>query len=249
MIKSIFSTLVYEPIYNALVLLLDVLPWADLGVVIIILTLIIKLILSPLSIKAVKTQMAVKEIEPEVKKIREKYKEDRETQAMKMMELYREKGVKPFSGILVLLLQIPIILGLYWVILRGGFPSIDPSILYSFIPNPGSENINMVFLGLMTVTSGSIILALLTGATQFFQMHLALPKDSEDDKSDTSLKAGMMRNMKTQMRYVFPVFVAFFAYQLTAAIALYWTTSNLFHIGQEIYVRKFVRKGNPQEAS
>lgn len=242
MIKSIFSTLVYDPIYNTLVFLLDVLPWADLGVVIIILTLIIKFILSPLSIKAVRTQLAVKEIEPEVNRLREKYKDDRETQAMKMMELYRERGVKPFSGFLVLLLQIPIILGLYWVILRGGFPSIDPSILYSFIPNPGSENINMIFLGLVSVTSGNIILALLTGASQFFQMQLALPKDTEEDKKDTSLKAGMMRSMKTQMRYIFPLFVTFFAYQLTAAIALYWITSNIFHIGQELYVRKFVRK-------
>ncbi|MEX0934758.1 MAG: YidC/Oxa1 family membrane protein insertase [Candidatus Paceibacterota bacterium] len=244
MIKAIFSTIIYDPIYNALVLLLDLLPWADIGVVVIILTLIIKFILSPLSIKAVKTQLAVKEIEPDVKKIREKYKDDRETQAMKMMELYKEKGVKPFSGFLVLLLQIPIILGLYWVILKGGFPIVDESILYSFIPTP--ENINMVFLGLVTVSSGSIILALLTGVSQFFQMQLALPKD-DDDKDDDSLKAGMMRSMKTQMRYIFPLFVAFFAYKLTAAIALYWITSNLFHIGQELYVRRYVKGGTPEE--
>lgn len=239
MIGSLFNTFVFQPIYNILVGLLDVLPWADVGVVIILLTLIIKLILSPLSIKAVKTQMATKRIDPDLKKIQKEYKDDRQTQALKIMELYKENNIKPFAGILILLIQIPVVLGLYWVILRGGLPEINTTLLYGFIPVP--THIDMVFLGVISVTSGSIILSLLTGLSQYFQMRLAMPEPPKKGDNPDDFKDQLMRGMSFQMRYIFPFFVAFISYTLSAAIALYWITSNVFQIGQEMYVRKFVR--------
>lgn len=246
MISNIFNTVLYEPIYNGLIFLIDVLPWADLGLVIIFLTLIIKFILFPLSLKAVQTQQKTKKIQPKIKELQDKYSDDREKLATELMTLYRENDVKPFSGFLILIIQIPIVLALYWVILRGGLPEVDPSLLYSFVSAP--ETINVMFLGAINVTQKSIVLALITGATQYVQTKFAFGKNNKKDDDYTlgsgSIKDDMKKTFTTQMKYIFPVVVTVIAYSLSAAIALYWATSNIFHILQEIYVSKVMRKNN-----
>ncbi len=250
MIGSIWNTIIYNPLYNGFIFLADILPWADLGVIIILFTLVIKLILFPLSIRATKTQQAVRTIEPEIKKLREKYKNDKQTQALEVMELYKEHNIKPFSGFLTILIQIPIIFGLYFIFLRGGLPMVNADILYSFVKVP--EMINTTFLGVMNVTGKSIILALLTGITQFF--HTKISFKNQDDLNDKklgegSLKDDFVKTMKLQMKYVLPVFVAVISYTLSAAIALYWTTSNIFHIVQELYVERMVRNPKKKDES
>lgn len=247
---EILKTILYEPIYNFLVLFLDVLPGADLGLAIIGLTVLIKLVLLPLSYKGIKAQRKVKEIEPELKALREKYKDDRETQALKMMELYRERNVKPFSGFALLLIQIPIILALYYVILRGGLPALNLDIIYSFVPIP--EAVNIDFLGFINVTEKSFILAGLTALTQYAQTHLSFGKQDDKKSADApafgeSFKSDFARSLKLQMRYVFPLIVGVIAYTLSAAIALYWTTSNLFHIGQELVIKRKLAGETEQE--
>lgn len=238
MLSTLFHTLLYNPLYNALVFLVSVVPFGDVALAVIVLTLVVKLVLFPLSIKAVKTQMLTKLIEPEVAALKEKYKNDKQEQAKKIMALYKERGVNPFSSIFLLLIQLPIIFALYFVFLRGGLPLVDTSVLYSFVPVP--DVVNMSFLGFGDVSERSIILALLAGLTQFFQAKLALPPLKERGEKD-SFKEDLARSMHLQMRYVLPVIVAVIAFTISAAIALYWTTSNLFAIGQELYMRKKIR--------
>lgn len=241
MISSLFHTFIFDPIYNALILVLNIIPGGNLGVAVILVTVLVKLLLFPLSRKAVVTQMRMKELDAEMKVIREKYKDNREQQAMEMMDLYRKKGVNPFATLLLVFIQIPIILGLYFVFLRGGLPVVDPDLLYSFVSAPAT--ISMNFLGFIDIGAKSLLLAFLAGLTQYFQVKYAVtPPPPRKEGAPVDFKEDLARNMHMQMRYVLPIIVFFVAYTISAAIALYWTTSNIFTIAQEIVVRNKIKK-------
>lgn len=232
---SFLRTTIFEPLYNGLILLMDVLPFFDAGIIIIIFTVIIKLILLPLSIKASRAQIQMKSTEKDLGLIKEKYKDNKEEQAKKTMEYYKEKGINPFASIFILLIQLPILIGLYQVFIKSGLPQINTSILYSFIPVPSS--INMVFVGLVNISEKSIILAVIAGITTFFQIKLSTPQTSDGVKQSDIAKA-----MSVQMKYFFPILMTFIAYTISSAIALYLITSNLFAIGQEIYIKRKYHK-------
>lgn len=239
MFSYLFNTIFYNPIYNGLIFLVSTFSWMDLGLAVVFITIIVKLILFPLTKSSIKTQIKIKEVEPELNKIKEKYKEDKETQALKIMSLYKENDINPFSSFFLILIQLPILFALYFVFLKGGLPNINTDILYSFIKTPDIISTN--FLHLTDVTQRSLFLAILAGVSQFFQIKLVLPKQEDKKTSERTLKDDLVRNMQIQMKYVLPVFIFFVAYSLNASIALYWTTSNLFMIGQELYVRKHIK--------
>jgi YidC/Oxa1 family membrane protein insertase len=208
---------------------------------VIILTAIVKLILFPISQKSIKTQVKMKDLEPELAKIKENYKDKREEQALKTMALYKERGINPFASILLLFIQIPIILGLYLVFVNGGLPNIDMAHIYSFVPIP--TDIDMNFLGLIDMSKKSLILAILAGISQYFQALVMPVPQRKKEGSAPSFQDDFARSMSMQMKYVFPVMIFFFAWSISGVIALYWTVSNLFTIGQELYVRKKLKNG------
>ena len=113
----LFEELLQRPLFNALVFLYQTVSFHDLGVAIIALTLLIRFALYPLSKKSISSQKEMMEIQPEVKKIQEKYKGNKEEQMKRTMALYKERGVNPFAGCLPLLVQLPIVIALYWVFL------------------------------------------------------------------------------------------------------------------------------------
>lgn len=234
--SSFYHTFFFDPLYNALVMLFEILPWADAGIVVILLTILVRLVLYPLSRKAVLTQVKMAEIGPELEKIKEKYKDKAEEQARHTLNLYREKGVNPFSGILVIIIQIPIILALYQIFLH--LPEVNPAFLYSFVHAP--EIVKTTFLGLIDVSGKSILLALLAAASTYFQFQVSM-KNQTAPKGN-SFGDNLTRSMQTQMKYIFPVIVFFISYQISGVIALYWLTTNLFSIAQEIFVRRNITK-------
>lgn len=239
MFKALWHTIFYDPIYNGLVLLLDHIPTADIGISIIIVTVVVRLILFSLSVKAVRTQIIIKQIDPELKEIKKKYANDKQQQAQKTLQLYRDKNINPFSSTLFAFVQIPVIFALFWIFSRSGLPEINADILYSFVEIP--KKVNMIFLGLIDMGGKSLILAILAGLTQFIQLRLSLPPMKERSEN-ASLKEDFARSFQLQMRYVMPVFMGFAAYVFSAAVALYWLTSNLFTIGQEFVIKKRIRE-------
>ena len=116
---NIWHTFFFDPVYNTLVFFIDVIPAGDVGLAIIATVLLVKLVLFPVSIKAVKTQKIMREIEPKLKEIREKHKDDRQEQAQAMMAVYQEAGMNPLASVFLILLQIPIIIALYFSIKPG----------------------------------------------------------------------------------------------------------------------------------
>ncbi len=230
----LYHTFFFDPLYNALIILFNILPWADAGVIVIILTTLVRLLLFPLSRKAVLTQIRMNEIAPELEKIKETYKDKPEAQARETLALYRAKKVNPFSGIVVILIQIPLIFALYRIFLH--FSEMNTDVLYSFVHMP--EHFNTLFLGLLDLTGSSIFLALLAALSTFFQLRLSAQTQKPATKGNGSFGENLTRNMQTQMKYFFPVMVFFISYKISAVIALYWLTTNLFSIAQEIYIRR-----------
>jgi YidC/Oxa1 family membrane protein insertase len=236
----IWHTFFFDPVYNALVFFIDIVPGGDVGVAIILTVLLVKTILLPVSIKAAKTQKIMREIEPKIKDIKETYKEDKQGQAQAMMEVYRDAGMNPFASIFLVFLQIPIIIALYFSVSRGGgfpLPQINIDLLYSFVAEP--IDITMNFLGMIDILDKSILLALGAGVTQYIFVTLSMPKlPPKEEGAEPNMKDDFMRNMQTQMKYVMPVLITVIAYTISAAIALYFLVSNLISIGQEFYIRK-----------
>ena len=228
--SHIFSIIFYVPLYNALILLINYLPGWNAGLAVILLILIVRLILLPLSKATIKTQVEMRLIEPDLKKIRENIK-DKQEQSKKMLELYKEKGINPFAGIFLLLIQLPIIIALYQVF-RSNLPIVDPTILYHFVRAPAA--ISMTFLSI-NLRSRSIILAVLAVITQFIQINLALPK--VERKKGSSFGNDLAYSMNVQMKYIFPLIIFPIAY-FSAVIALYLAASNTFMIFQEVFVRR-----------
>lgn len=239
MISSIFNTLFYNPLYNGLIYLIDVIPGGSVGAAVIVFTIIVKFILLPLSKGAVVTQLKMRQLEPELAKIKSKYKDDQQEQGRKMLEFYRENNLNPFAGIFLALIQLPIILALAFIFYKGGLPVIDVSLLYSFVPVP--TEIGTLFLGFIDVTARNIPLGVLAGVTQFFQVQLSVPPHVPSGDGP-SFKEDLARSMNVQMRYVLPAIVFFVSLGVSAAVSLYWVTSNLFTIAQELYFRNTIKK-------
>lgn len=234
---GLFHDFIYTPLYNGLVFLVSIVPGEEVGIAVIILTIIVRILLFPLSRRAIKTQIEMRKIAPEINAIKEKYKNDTQEQARKTFALYKEHNIRPFSGILTLFIQLPIIFGLYWVFYRGGLPTIDPSLLYGFTPVPDAPNMN--FLGLIDMGAKSTVLAVLAGFTQFLHARMSV---QAPDPSGSGFQHDLAKSLHFQMRYLFPIIVTVIAYTISSAVALYWVTSNIASIVQEFIIRRTLKR-------
>ncbi len=244
-----YHTIIFLPLYNGLIAIINVFPWADVGVAVIIFTAIVKLVLFPLSKSSLLTQVKMKEVEPEANAIRSQYASDKQAQTLKVMELYKTKGIKPFSGVLLLIIQLPILLALISVFYKI-VPSIHPEFLYSFISMP-DISAKTHFLGLIDLAQKSFILALITAVAQYFQLHFSIatrqsPGTVVADTSTVGSMAMTANSMTKNMKFFLPILAFASTYWLIPAqfpqaasiIAIYWTVSTLFTLGQELYIRK-----------
>jgi YidC/Oxa1 family membrane protein insertase len=240
MFSTFWHTVFFDPIYNLLVFFIDSVRNGDVGLAIIATVVVVKMLLLPLSIKAAKTQKIMREIDPKIKEIKEKYKDDKQRLAQETMLAYKDAELNPFASVLVAFLQIPIIIALYFAVSKGGgvhLPNINTTLLYSFVHAPST--VTMHFLGLVDIAAKSLPLAFAAGVTQYLFTSMTLPKLApRQEGAPVSMKDDFARNMNLQMRYVMPIFIVFIAYSLSATIALYFFVSNLVAIAQEFYVRK-----------
>lgn len=213
-------------------------PGADVGLAIIILTIVVKIILLPLSLKAAHTQHAMRTLEPELARIKEAHKDNREELAKKTMAVYKDAGINPFASVFLALLQIPVVIALYLAVYSGGgvrLPEVNVALLYSFVPTP--EHLSMLFLGFTDIAAKSAVLAAIAGITQFIYGYLSLPPSPPKTDSAPNFKEDLTRSMNLQMKYVMPIIIIFVAYSASAVVALYLVVSNLMSIAQEYVVR------------
>lgn len=234
MIAHFFTIVLYAPIYNLLIFLVDILPGGDIGLAVIIVTIIVKLIIAPLTISALRTSRAMQAIQPEFKKLQEQYKDDKELQAKETFALYKKYKINPFASILTLFIQLPVVIALYYVF-RHEVVKFDPTVLYSFVHVPAVISNN--FLGFFPLSIHNIPLALLAALTQYLQARYAMPLPPPAG-ADASASEQFNRSMAIQMRYMLPVFIGFIAWISSGAIALYFITTAIFTLAQELFMRK-----------
>ncbi len=229
---EIYNTILYQPLFNAVMYLYSVIPGSDFGIAIIALTVIMRVIFFPLTVKTILSQRAMNKINPLMKEIKEKHKNDSQAQSAAIMNLYKEHKVNPLSGCLPLLIQLPILIALYQAF-GAGFKPESFGMLYSFVENPG--HVNEISLGFINIASRSIILALITGAFQFFQLrqNQKLTQGSPDNQSGPK----EMQALNKQMMYFFPVMIVIIGWNLPAGLLIYWMTTTIFSIGEQAFIR------------
>jgi YidC/Oxa1 family membrane protein insertase len=234
MISAFFHTVFYNPIYNILVFLVALVPGGDVGVAVILLTVLVRLVLLPFSLSAARAQRAMRSLEPKLADLKEKHKDNKEQLALKTLELYRTERVNPFASFLTVFIQLPVLLALYLVFRYEPFTTLDTLRLYAFTPVP--HLIQNSLFGLISMGSKSMLLAVLAGAAQYLQAELALSRAPKP--TGEGMQADFSRVMNMQMRYVFPILIGTIAYTTSAGIALYFLTTNLAGALQEWYVRR-----------
>lgn len=257
MFAQIYNTVLYDPILNAMIALYHVIPGHDMGVAIIILTLIIKVILFWPSLLGLKAQKRLQDTQPMVNEIRAKYKDNKEELGKQLMEFYKTNKVNPFSSCLPLIIQLPILIALYQAFLHGlqvdatsHILNVDQinhlygwlRVIYATTP------INASLFGLVDLAkSHNIIFAVLAGVASFFQaktLQAKRPTVRTKGSKDEDVTAAVNK----QMMYLMPILTVVFGYQFPAGVTLYWLVSTLFSLGQQLYFFR-VRKGWTKPAS
>jgi YidC/Oxa1 family membrane protein insertase len=237
--RALIHTILYQPLYNLLIFFAWLIPGHSIGWAIILLTLVIRLILLPTSLKAAHAQARISALQPKINQIRKKYKDQME-QSKALIALYKEEGVSQFGPCLPLLIQLPILIILYQVF-RGGLNADSLKDIYAFVPH--LETINTSFYGLNLAKPDLWVLPILAGISQFILSKMTLLKvDSKTDPPDPA------QMMSRQMLYIFPIINVFFARIVPSALSLYWVLTSVISIFQQWYVNKKIRKDIPTQA-
>jgi YidC/Oxa1 family membrane protein insertase len=228
---TIFNEILYRPLLNLAVAIYNIVPGHDFGIAVIILTVLVRIVLMPLSIKALVAQKRLNQLGGDVNKLKEKHKEDKTKQSEEIMKLYKEKGVNPLGGCLPLLIQFPLIIALYKVFAAGLKPEALGS-LYSFVSKP--EAINAISLGIINLAQRSIPLTLLAGGLQFIQAW----QQKKNTAPQPTGAGNEMAAISNQMLYFFPLFIIIIGWKLPAGLILYWVTSTAFSIFEQAYIKR-----------
>lgn len=260
-----FNTLIVQPIFNLLVLIYALLPGHNFGLAIIIFTIVVRLLMWPLVKKQLHHAKAMRELQPELKRIKKEAKGDRQKESMMTMALYKEKEINPFSSIGLLIVQIPILIALY-----SGINKIinDPSqvinFAYPFVQKIGNlpelaANIGQfdaTLFGFVDLTRAALgeggiywpamILVIGSAVTQYFQSKQLMPTDKEARKLRDILKDAGSGKQADQSevnsavgrstRFFIPAMIFIFTVNLPSALSLYWLTSGLVAIIQQARV-------------
>ena len=252
---NLFDVIIVQPILNLLMAIYAIVPGGDFGISIVIFTIIIRFLLWPLVKKQLHQTKAMRKMQPELQKLREKHKNNKQAQGLAMMELYKQHNISPFGSIGVLLIQLPILIGIYRVVqifamhrdelgkFTYGFMENIP-VVKDLINNP--DNFNQNFLGFIDLTQhavsengvviGLLVLALLAAALQFFLSKQMSPNaDSNKRLRDVLAEAGQGKEadqaevnaivMRKMMKFM-PIMLFFVMINLPGALALYMATGN-----------------------
>ncbi|MBU0668116.1 YidC/Oxa1 family membrane protein insertase [Patescibacteria group bacterium] len=232
----------YQPIYNALIYITSVIPGNDLGLAIIILTLIIRTLLLIPSHRSLKSQRKIQELQPKLNHIKEKHKGNQEMIAKETMMLWKEHKVNPLSSCLPLFIQLPFLIAIFYVI-QGGLNPDNVHLLYGGLKSFSLSSINTNFLGILQLKEVNVfVLPLIVGGLQFFQMKLAMmrSKKKKEAQGKEKEKGNEMEMANKMMIYIMPVMIAVFTASVPSGVGLYWAVSTTYGIAQQFIVNKQV---------
>jgi len=230
----LYHEIFYRPILNLLVFITSPMPGHDLGFAIIILTILIRLALLPLSKSSIKSQKSLQDLQPKIDEVKAKYKDKKDEMGRAMLALYKEHKVNPFSSCLPLLIQFPFLIAIFQVF-KAGINDQTSSLLYSFVSKP--EQVNTIFLSILDLNKPNYILAILAGAAQFWQAKMMSTKRAEV-KAPGAKDEDFAAIMNKQMLYFMPAMTVFIGATLPAGLALYWLITTVLTALQQVYIFK-----------
>lgn len=263
-----FTTLIVQPIFNILVTIYAILPGHNFGLAIIIFTILVRLAMWPLVKKQLHHAKAMRELQPELKRIKKAAKGDRQKESAMTMELYKEREVNPFSSIGLILLQLPIIIALYGAISRiVKDPNVITTFSYPFvqhlpwikelIADPSKFDnslVGIIDLSKPALAKGgglyvpAFIIVALSAVAQYFQGKQLMPQSGDSKKLRDILREASEGKQADQSemaaatgrftQFMIPAFVFIFTISLPAALPLYWLTTSVVAIIQQSRVLK-----------
>lgn len=186
--------------------LTDKLGFGSYGIAIILLTIIVKVALYPLTVKQIKSMKAMQELQPELQKLQEKHKNNPQMLQMKMAELYRDRGVNPLAGCLPLVIQMPILMGMYYALYNFDYGGVAPSFLW--LPS-------------LSETDPQYILPILAAATTLIQQKMTTMQETQQTKV---------------LMVVMPLFIGWLSLTFPSGLVLYWVTMNVVQIFQQWWI-------------
>jgi YidC/Oxa1 family membrane protein insertase len=241
--RGFFSTLWYnslvKPFYNLLILMITITPGHSLGLGIIFLTILVRLILLVPSNQAMRSQKQMTEIQPRLEALRDKYKNDQQKLAMETMKVWKEANVNPLGSCLPLLIQLPILIALFYVI-SGGVDATTKINLYNFFANFDYDSLDTILLSILPLTERNVlVLPLIVGLLQFVQMQMTFKKPTTNPATKNA-QPGMpdFAVAQNMMKYILPAMIAVFTASVPAGVGLYWGVSTLFAIGQQFVINR-----------
>lgn len=232
--KALLKTILLKPVFNLLIFIIFLTPGNYLWVAILVVTLLIRFALLPSSINMIRSQKRMKDLQPEVERIKKDFKDDKAGEQQATMELYKREKINPLASCLPLLIQLPILAILYYAF-RVGIDTTRFDLLYSFTPRPDAINTHLLWLDL--AKTDRYFLPILAGVLQYFQarqMNALNPSPSKNEKGGE-----FQRAMTSQTTYIMPLFTVLIASSLPAALSLYWVITTVFGIIQQWYIVKY----------
>lgn len=226
-----FELFFYQPILNLIVFIYNIIPGHDLGVTIILMTIIIKIALWPLSKKALVSQKELQDLQPEMERIKKEHKDNKEELGRATMSLYKNKKINPFSSCLPLLIQLPFFIAVFHVF-RDGFDNGSLDLVYSFISKP--ESIDSITIAGTDLSKRVPLFAILAGAAQYAQTKLTLGKKSQTPTDPTDTQAMINK----QMLYFMPILTVVIGMTLPGGLSLYWLTTTIITVFQQNIIAK-----------
>ena len=211
---GIFSPIehVMSAVLTALYSLTEIIGVPSYGLAIILLTVLIKLLVYPLTKKQLQSMKAMQRIQPQLQKLQEKYKNNPQVLQQKMMELYQKEGANPMSGCLPMLIQMPILMGMYYT-------------LYSF--DYGGAAPSFMWLPSLSETDPLYVLPLLSAATTYLT----------SKTMQSSNNANQNQQMKV-LTYMMPIFIGWISLNFPSGLVLYWVTMNVVQIVQQLWMNR-----------
>lgn len=227
-----FQTLLVQPLFNLLAVIYSVIPGHDFGIAIIVLTVLVRVLLYPVIKKQLHSQKVINELGPKAAKIRAETKGDKQKEAQLIMELYKEKGVSPFSSIGPMIIQLPVFFALFFVLRDIVKPGEIERLAYDFVKGFGpihdiisnQADFHPSFLGIFDLAAKkNVILAGVAGLAQYFQTKQLAPKHPDPQQQAMFKTTGLL----------FPALTIFIGYTLPAALSLYWAATSAAAIAQQ----------------
>ncbi len=246
-IGFLFNLIFTFPIFNGLMLLYGL--FGDFGLSIIVLTIVIKLVLFPLTLQQLKSMKATQALQPQMAELRKRYAKDQQAMALASQALYKEYGINPVAGCLPLLIQLPVLYGMFNAfndVLRfqttkqSSLLDHINSIIYPFLPHfTKTPNVDLNWFTFinphwhfaLSQPDPTHILPIVAGLATFVQLRMSQPVSSGAVASNDPTQ----QSMKT-MQYIMPFVTVFFGWTFAAGLALYWTVSSIFQAVQQYFV-------------